>query len=147
MKEITTEIVVNTQSSRVWEILVNLEKYVAWNPFIKEAEGKVLPGSKIRVHIAPPGSKGTTFHPRITRVVENSELRWQGRYLVPGLFDGEHIFEIVPLTQNNVKFVQREIFSGVLVPFIWSKIADSTKKGFDAMNNAIKQRAELNNRS
>ena len=145
MREITSEIEINTQSSKVWEILINLDKYVAWNPFIKEAEGLIEEGEKLRVHISPPGGKGITFKPNITRVVENSELRWLGRYLIPGLFDGEHIFELVPLAQNKVKFIQRENFSGILVPFFWKNIERNTRKGFEAMNKAIKARAESRN--
>lgn len=142
MKEINTEIVINTQSSRVWDILTDLDKYVAWNPFIREAEGDIEEGAKLRIYIAPPDSKGMAFKPRVTRVVENSELRWQGKYIIPGLFDGEHIFELIPLTQNSVKLVQREIFRGILIPFLWKKIEKSTIKGFNIMNEAIKRRAE-----
>jgi hypothetical protein len=80
----------------VWDILTDLDKYVAWNPFIREAEGDIEEGAKLRIYIAPPDSKGMAFKPRVTRVVENSELRWQGKYIIPGLFDGEHIFELIP---------------------------------------------------
>jgi len=142
MREITSEIEINTQSSNVWKILINLEKYVAWNPFIKEAEGVIEEGERLRVHIAPPDGRSMTFNPWITRVVENSELRWHRRFLLPGLFDGEHIFELVPLTENSVKFIQRENFSGLLVPLFWKNTAQSTRKGFEAMNKAIKARAE-----
>lgn len=142
MREVTSEIVINTQSSRVWDILVNLEKYVAWNPFIKEAEGDVKGDALLRVYIAPPDQKGRTIRPRIGRLVENSELRLQSRFLLPGIFDTEYIFELVPITHNSIKFVQRAVVSGILVPFYSSRILPGVKKGFDEMNYAIKQRAE-----
>jgi len=35
-----------------------------------------------------------TFRPTILKAEPNRELRWLGHLLVPGLFDGEHIFTI-----------------------------------------------------
>lgn len=142
MREIRTEIEIDTIASDVWKILTELDKYVAWNPFIKEAEGRVEQGNKLRVHIAPPGTTGRTFWPRITRLVENSELRWEGYFILPSIFKGEHIFEIVPVSQDRVKFIQRENFSGLLVPFIWKGLLQSTTEGFNEMNRAVKERAE-----
>ena len=38
--------------------------------------------------------------------------------------------------------VQREEFRGVLVPFFWKSLDTHTRQGFEAMNAALKQRAE-----
>ena len=62
--------------------------------------------------------------------------------LVPGLFDGEHIFSIEPLDENRVRFVQREKFSGLLVPLFARSLERDTKRGFDEMNKALKARVE-----
>ena len=35
MKEIKTEIIINSKPEKVWNILTNFEKYPEWNPFIK----------------------------------------------------------------------------------------------------------------
>jgi len=35
-----------------------------------------------------------TFRPTILKAEPERELRWLGRLLLPGLFDGEHVFEI-----------------------------------------------------
>ena len=69
------------------------------------------------------------------------EIRWVGRVLVPGLFDGEHYFKIEPLEDGKVRFIQGEKFTGVLVPFM-SGLIDSAKIGFEEMNVALKERAE-----
>jgi hypothetical protein len=37
---------------------------------------------------------------------------------VPGLFDGEHIFEIEELDRDRVLCIQREVFKGLLVPLL-----------------------------
>jgi hypothetical protein len=69
------------------------------------------------------------------------ELRWLGRLFVPGIFDGEHIFRIEPLEHGRSRFVQAERFSGVLVPLL-RKTLEQTRHGFEAMNEALRQRAE-----
>ena len=56
-----------------------------------------------------------TFKPTVLRVEPERELRWLGRLLLPGLFDGDHIFHIEPLAQTRSRFTQAERFSGILV--------------------------------
>ena len=83
-----------------------------------------------------------TFTPTVTRVEPERAFRWLGRLLLPGIFDGEHIYEITPLEENRVRFVQRENFRGILVSLFWKNLDTQTRQGFEAMNAALKQRAE-----
>jgi hypothetical protein len=142
MKELYTEIEISASEEAVWKILVDLERFPEWNPFIKKAEGEVREGSRLEVRIEPPGGAAMTFKPVVKWAVRNREFRWQGRFLLPGLFDGEHSFEILPIDGRRVRFVQRETFRGLLVPLLWNALERSTKQGFLEMNAALKQRAE-----
>ena len=65
-----------------------------------------------------------------------------GRIGVPGIFDGEHRFRIEPLGQDRVRFVQEERFTGLLAPIILRFVERGTTQGFEAMNQALKARAE-----
>ena len=69
------------------------------------------------------------------------ELRWIGRFLVPGLFDGEHSLRIERLDNNRSRFVQSERFSGLLVGLVKGTLA-KTEAGFEQMNTALKARVE-----
>ena len=142
MKELKTEIEINAPADRVWAILTDLGRFAEWNPFIPEAEGEVKEGARLRVRIAPPGGKAMTFTPTVTLVEPEQAFRWLGRLFLPGLFDGEHIYEITPLADDRVRFVQREEFRGVLVPLFWKNLDTQTRQGFEEMNAALKQRAE-----
>jgi hypothetical protein len=82
-----------------------------------------------------------TFTPTLQRVDPNRELRWLGRFFLPKLFDGEHIFELHP-RKGGTRFVQRENFGGLLVPLLWGSMKAPTRRGFEAMNEALKARAE-----
>ena len=67
---------------------------------------------------------------------------WLGRLYFQGLFDGEHIFEITPIGKDCIRFAQREQFKGFLVPLLWSSLNTKIRQGFEAMNTALKKRAE-----
>lgn len=142
MRELFTEIEISAPPESVWRILVDFNQFPAWNPFIRKIEGELKEGSRLKVRIEAPGSSGMTFKPVLKKVVLNRELRWLGHLIIPGLFDGEHAFEIFSLDDRKVRFVQRETFRGLLVPIIWKSLKDPTKQGFEDMNAALKQRAE-----
>ena len=142
MKELRTEVEINASPQRVWDVLTAFDQFGNWNPFMTHAEGDIVGGARLRVRIEPPGGRAMTFKPRVVRAVAGQELRWLGRLLIPGVFDGEHIFEISPAVDGRTRFVQREEFRGLLVPVLWNSMATNTKNGFEAMNEALKERAE-----
>ncbi len=97
---------------------------------------------QIKVYLQPSGARGITFRPRVLKAEPDRELRWLGHFLIPGLFDGEHVFTIEPLEVGRVRFVQHEIFTGLLVPFFMRWLEKDTRRGFEEMNRALKLRAE-----
>ena len=141
MKELRTQIEIEATPDRVWEILTDFAAYPEWNPFIQTIEGDAAPGSKLEVRIEPPGGRAMTFKPTVLEAAPRQELRWLGRVLLPGLFDGEHSLRIEPIDDSRVRFTQAERFTGVLVP-LFGKGLGKTQRGFTAMNEALKRRAE-----
>jgi hypothetical protein len=63
---------------------------------------------------------------------------------MPGIFDGEHSFELLAQGQGQTRFIHKEIFSGILVPMFWSTLDRDTRAGFNNMNQALKARCEGN---
>ena len=142
MKELHTEIEIEASAERVWGLLTYFSSYPQWNPFIRSISGQPAPGERLEVRIEPPGGRGMTFKPKVLNAEPNRELRWLGHLLVPGLFDGEHSFTIQPLGENRVRFAQREAFRGLLVPLFARSLDNTTQRGFEEMNRALKERAE-----
>jgi hypothetical protein len=141
MREIAAEIDIEADIAKVWAVLTDFGSYPDWNPFIPSAAGQLEPGARLRVRIQPPGARGMTFRPTVMEVDPLHELRWLGRFVIPGLIDGEHTFSLMPVGERRVHFAQREAFRGVLVPFLGGLIA-ATRRGFEQMNNALKARSE-----
>ena len=142
MKEIVTEIHIQASADTVWSILTDFGNYHNWNPFIRQAKGKAIVGQRLENRPKVSEGKGVVFRPVVTRVVPGRELRWHGHLLVPGLSDGEHIFEIEPSSRSGVRLIHRQVFKGLLVPILWPLMGGKTRSGFVRMNEALKEQSE-----
>ena len=141
MLELRREIEIDAPPERVWQVLTDFGSYREWNPFITSIEGEPREGAKLEVRIAPPGGRPMTFKPTVRAAEPNRELRWLGRVLLPGVFDGEHVLAIEPLGEGRSRFIQSERFTGLLVGPL-RRTLDKTEQGFEQMNQALKARAE-----
>ncbi|REL24284.1 SRPBCC domain-containing protein [Rhodohalobacter sp. SW132] len=142
MKELRTEIDIHAPVSVVWQVLTEFDQYPEWNPFITSLTGEIAPGERFRVTLQPPGSRAMTFRPVCTHLSENRRFSWRGNLIFPGLFDGEHIFEMTEIKNETTRFIQRENFSGILLPMLWKQLNTKTKEGFELMNQKLKERCE-----
>ena len=142
MKTLHTQIDIDASAERVWDTLTSIADYPIWNSFMPHLAGTLAPGERLEVRLEPPGGAAMTFRPTVLAVEPARELRWLGHLLVPGLFDGVHQFEIHSLGPGRVRFVQQERFTGVLVPLFARNLDAHTLPGFNAMNAALKARAE-----
>jgi hypothetical protein len=142
MKELHSEIDIQASDERVWQLLTDFASFPQWNPFILRASGEPKTGTRLEATIQPSSARGMTFRPTVLKAEPKRELRWLGHLLIPGLFDGEHSLTIQPLEANRVRFVQHEIFRGILVPLFAHSLDTDTRRGFEEMNQALKMRAE-----
>ncbi|MBI3258853.1 MAG: SRPBCC domain-containing protein [Ignavibacteriae bacterium] len=141
-KEISTEILINASPEKVWLVFTDFSNYPQWNPFIKSVAGEVSIGNTIAVLLEPPGGKGMTFKPKVLAYEKNKEFRWIGNLLFPGLFDGEHKFELINNGDGTTTFRQSEKFKGILVPLFNKMLDTTTKDAFNLMNLKLKELVE-----
>jgi hypothetical protein len=142
MSELHTEILIDAPAARVWSILMDFERYPEWNPFVSRIDGTPQEGERLKVRLTPPGGMAMSMSPRVVAVEPQRHFRWLGHLGIKGIFDGEHRFEIEPLGDDRVRFVHSERFGGLLAAPILMMARKSTLRGFEAMNQALKQRAE-----
>ena len=141
-QNLQSNIIIHAPPGKVWQHLVDFEKYPDWNPFIKKISGKLAVGSKIQASIQLPGNDAMEFNPELLVVKPNQELRWLGKLYIPKLFDGEHYFLLKENPNGTTNFVQGENFSGILALLLLGSIEQQTRQGFDAMNQALKALSE-----
>jgi hypothetical protein len=143
--EIKTQITINTTPDKVWAVLTDFDNYPNWNPFVTSLTGDVRVGNKITVRIEPPGASVNNFRPTVTAFEPNKKLSWLGVFLFRGIFDGEHKFELSNNGNGTTTFIQQEKFIGLLVPFFKKMLDSNIRRGFEALNNKLKELAEAKN--
>jgi len=141
MFEIRTSVEIDATAEDVWAVVADFAAYPEWNPFVRRIDGWPERGQRLTMEIAPPGGKVTRLRPRLLQAVRPQHLAWLGRFYLPRLLDGEHHMYIEPL-DGGVCFHHGEQFRGLLVPFMKKSLEAQLRPGFDAMNQALKQRVE-----
>jgi hypothetical protein len=137
--QVVTDIAAPAQT--VWAELSTGGTYGEWNPFITMFEGQLVAGNRLKIRLVPPGGRPMTFRPTVTEVAEGTRLEWIGRLVVRGVFDGRHSFSLEDVGGAVTRLTQAEEFTGLLVTFT-SRMLDRTRAGFQAMNDALRVRAE-----
>lgn len=142
MKVIHAAIRIKATPRQVWELLTDFASYPQWNPLIRRADGSPKTGERIELSLQPPGAGTIVYRPEVLKSEPEYELRWRGRLLSGWVCESEHIFRIEPLSPDEVKFSQIEIFKGVLRPLFLSSLEKPLQKGFELMNITLKVWAE-----
>ncbi|GAB3029897.1 SRPBCC domain-containing protein [Natronobiforma cellulositropha] len=142
MQQLERFVEIDAPPAAVWAVLLAFERYPEWNPFVTSIEGEPVEGSHLRVRIEPPRSRAMTFEPEVVAAEAPRRLAWLGRLGAPFVFDGYHEFRLEPVGESGerTRFLQRETFRGALVPLLLDE--EAVRAGFDAMNEALKTRAE-----
>jgi hypothetical protein len=142
LKEIRTEIDIRASSEKAWQVLTDFNNFPQWNPFISQINGDPKVGTKLKIQLQTLSGKSRTYRPTVTKVEPNRELRWSGKSFVPGIFNGERIFTIEPLNTNHIRFIHREVFTGVGVALAGHRLDKDIYQSFLKMNNAFKEKVE-----
>jgi hypothetical protein len=141
-KQLHAEVEIEATPDRIWSVLTDFAAYHDWNPFIVQATGQPVPGTRLELQMRLSGRRPTTIRPEVLEADPARRLRWLGRLLLPGLFDGEHTFTIQPAGPGRTRLTQHEEFRGLLAPLVLRLIAKPTLASFHQMNQALKARAE-----
>jgi hypothetical protein len=138
--EIRSETVIDGTPADVWAVLTDFSRYGGWNPGFDKAEGRAVVGETLHLTFAKEGGRGMRMHPRVLVAEPGRELRWLGHLLMPGIFDGEHRFQIEEMEPGRVRFIQSEVFRGLFVPFLRKMIEVDTLATFHNVNAALAAR-------
>ena len=132
--EIRTEIEIEGTAQEVWDTLTDFGAYREWNTGFVRASGRARVGETLHITFSHKADRTMKMRPTVLVAEPRHELRWLGRLLLPGIFDGEHRFEIHETAPGRVTFVQSEEFRGVLVPFVRSMIEGNTLSMLERVN-------------
>lgn len=127
-------------------MLTDFGRYPAWNPFVVSVDGTAALGARLAVRLQPWEGKLWRTRPRVVRFSEERELCWRSWLVLPWLLDRRHCFHLQPDGPGRTRFVLRAEFRGLLSPLLPSSRVEATERGLDGMNEALKERAEREQR-
>lgn len=139
---IHTEIDIDAPVRTIWDVLVDLESYADWNPFIKSATGAIIAGGSLHMEPRTDDGRDHSFDPVITEFEDGVRFAWTGHVLHPRLATGVHRFILEPLSDTKCRVHHDEDFSGLLLPITILYAAGKTRRGFEDMNVALKAEVE-----
>ncbi|KAG1732632.1 uncharacterized protein EDB91DRAFT_1251684 [Suillus paluster] len=152
--------VINAPREVVWEVLMDWKSYKEWNPFVRsqritDARKNLLPDETPRegcyLYISPvniPPSFESTWFPssafeRITALDhENYRAAWVNIDMPHWLLNAERWQALVEVEGGKTRYETIEVFDGLLAYLIKVFVGNGLKRGFIAMAEGLKSRAE-----
>jgi hypothetical protein len=140
MTEISATIEIAATPERVWAVLADLASYPQWHPVFLGVSGQLAAGSRLTITTTHPVS-GSTMTAKVTvRTVDpGTELRWMSKLL--GLTISVRSFRLFPAGGGTL-LVQAGTYRGLNVGRFPAKTIVRVQGSFEAINQAIKRRAE-----
>jgi hypothetical protein len=142
MHDLHTHVDVDVPAEALFAVLVDFPSYTEWNPYIRKIGGALVVGEKLAVSMHAGKNGPSAFTPTVVRYEPGRAFAWLGTYIVPGLLDGEHTFEVEARGASASRLVHREVWRGLVWRIHRRFWIEGTTTGFHAMNGAIKRRAE-----
>ena len=139
MTEIFADIEIAATPERVWAVLSDLASYPQWHPVFLKATGQLTVGNRITITTAQPTTGRTmTVKVKVVTAEPATELRWTSNVL--GLSNSERSFTLSPAS-GGTQLRQTGSYRGLFTRFP-PKTIDRIQVSFEAINEAIKERAE-----
>jgi len=140
---IQDSVLIKATSEEIWQVLLDFENYHQWNSLLQYIDGQPKLGEKLKLRLTIPDGVSYTFQPIVTQYDENKCFAWKAVTFLPGIFDGEHFFELHQVGERETKFINREQFSGLVSPIVQKlSLLKDAEPGFQMMNQELKQYLE-----
>lgn len=141
MKEIRSEIIIKAPLKKVWDILIDLESYKTWNSFTPKIETNFKVGSEVILQVnMNPGKKLLTQKEEILWYKEMESFAWGINKTFPVKTERAQILKA--LDEQRTQYITYDKFWGILTPLVMLLYKNKIQKGFDAVAQDLKNKAE-----
>lgn len=132
---------IEAPAERVWDILVDFERYKEWNPFTTRVDATLDIGSPVMLHVKLGRLKRK--QPEVIETVEPPHLLAWGvtmgaRFLL--IARREQRLEV--LSETRCRYLTTDATTGLLTPLVALLFGRFIRQGFNEMAAALKTRAE-----
>jgi hypothetical protein len=125
----------------IWELISDLAHWKDWNPLYSHVDGKLGFGAPLTLTVTMPGQEPRTIRPIVESWTPDELIHWRLK-LMAGLVTSIRYIEIEKLTDTGCIFSNGEIFDGFLGRRLPRATRRNIRAGFEALNEAVKTRAE-----
>lgn len=126
---------------RVWEILVDVERYGEWNPFTPQVETDFGIGSRVDLRVAMGPLKLRQVE-RIEAVDPPRLLVWSTKMGHPVLLSALREQCLEALGESRCRYVTTDAFAGLLTPLVMLLFGQLVRRGFNDVALGLKAQAE-----
>ncbi len=139
---ITQTLEVAAPAETVWRVVTDLPRYPEWNPFVVACRSTLEPGTPIvmRVRVLPfvaQAQRETVFEH-----VPGRRLRYGIDPLPLRALASDRAHEVEPQGPDRCRYVSRFALTGWLAPLVATLLGRRLERGFAAMSDGIRTRAE-----
>ena len=132
---------IRAPAETIWEILYDLEGWKDWNPLYTEAHGVIRIGGQLSLILALEGEAPREIKPVVLEWVPNDQIHWRLK-MMGGLVSTTRFLELEQLDTASTIFSNGELIGGLMGPSVARRMGRKLYRGFQAMNEALKERAE-----
>lgn len=132
---------IEAPAERVWDILVDFERYGEWNPFTTRVEASLEIGAPVILHVRLGWLKRKQPE-RIETVEPPHLLAWGTTMGHPVLLSALREQRLEALSETRCRYSTTDATSGLLTPLVALLFGRLIHRGFNAMAAALKIRAE-----
>jgi len=142
MRELRAEIHISAPIEQVWRVLTDFDHWKDWNPMVNQASGTASVPSKLKLTMRGLDSKDAMkYEPIVLEVEPPKYLRWRATMMSGFMFTNDRVFELQE-ENGGTEVINREEFSGLMVPLFWNKMNQFVVPMLEKMNNALKDKME-----
>jgi uncharacterized protein YndB with AHSA1/START domain len=135
------EAVVAADPARVWQLLVDLDGYASWNPWVVRADGVAAPGADVRVDVVLNGHVMQARHTVLT-VRPEAEFCWKDAGWNSWFVYGQRCRRLERRPDGTVLFRQELLLDGPPRGAASLAMGRALRAGMPAETAALKQHAE-----
>lgn len=138
MRELKTVIQIAAPIDQVWQVLTDFNNWQEWNPMVNQVSGNAVVGSRLNITMCgAEGKDAMKYQATILETNPPNSLRWRATMLGGLMFTNDRVFELKE--ENGVtELVNKEAFSGYMVPLFWGKMQPYVVPMLEKMNQALK---------
>ncbi len=127
---------IEAPAASVWGLLADLATWSSWNTLIPHAEGRLLPGSQLRLEVRDASGRKRPFRARVVDVHPTRGLVLVASVGAPWLLHMTHVLAVEPTANNGCRLRQTWTVSGLAHTAMWRSLrADMTR--FDRIANDL----------